>query len=486
MNDVIIDGKRYVPEEAIGPTEARPLFGVAVTTRNRWEVLQKSLEAIERTVPAGTPIVVVDDASAKVSETWDSRFELVRLEEHSGIARAKNAGLTRLYDLGVEHFFLFDDDTYPLVENWWRPYVESPEPHLMYIFQEFAGAGAPRLNDCTVLRTESDLVAYSTPRGVMLYAERRVLDIAGGMDPGFGVWGYEHGDWSNRIHAFGLTSFRYADVPGSNKLIYSMDEHVHEIGGHERSVPPADRKASLAPNKERHDRQYNKAIRYEFRTPRDVVLTAYLTGVRDPQRNKPWVADPKAVSTLVESTNRFLASGDVLLFANELVTAPGATVVPVEAPQNPYFDRWLHFYRYLRDHPEIRFVWCLDATDTELLNAPFDLEPGVLYVGYEPSVVGIPWMRDNHPEYATWIEENKDEQLLNCGVIGGERTVVMALCHAMLREFYDFKGAGKTLKLDMGAFNYVVRRFFRRTGPSVVTVFRSENRKDKIAKIRHK
>lgn len=62
-----------------------------------------------------------------------------RFEENVGIARHKNKCLELLADAGCEHLFLFDDDAYPLVEDWWRPYVDSPEPHLMRIFLDLAG-----------------------------------------------------------------------------------------------------------------------------------------------------------------------------------------------------------------------------------------------------------------------------------------------------------------------------------------------------------
>jgi hypothetical protein len=477
LNEVVIDGVRYIPETApVGPTG--PSIGVGITTCDPSPSRLEAITKIAQLAPG--PVVLVDDASRVPVSAAEYRFV-----QNVGIAAAKNKALELLYDQGVEHFFLFDDDAYPLTENWWVPYVQSPEPHLMYVFQEFAGAGAPRLNDCKVLRVEDDLVAYSTPRGVMLYATREVLDVAGGMDPGFGKWGYEHGDWSNRIHSFGLTSFRYADVKDSSELIYSLDEHVHENGGHQRSVPTTERKANLAPNKERHDRQYNKAIRYEFRQPRDVVLTAYLTGARDPQRQQNWKPDPKALDPLVNSLIKRMSPADIVVFSNE-IEAEGAWNVRVGPPQSPYFDRWLHFYRWLRDHPEVRFVWCVDSTDVVSLAPPFDLEPGVLYVGSEHNLVGMDWMRKNGEQYAEWIEAHKDEQLLNCGLIGGERAVVMAVLHDLVREYYDFLGAGKPLTLDMAPFNYVVRRYPYVTGPRVHTVFRANDHKSKTAMWAHK
>src|SRR5690606_40409069 len=105
---------------------------------------------------------------------------------------------------------------------WWRPYVESPEPHLMWIFDRPDGATKRQVE---ILYQDSQHVAYHATRGAMLYVHRSVLDRVGGMDPAFGTWGWEHASWSDRIHAAGLTTWRYADVANSENLFWSMDQH---------------------------------------------------------------------------------------------------------------------------------------------------------------------------------------------------------------------------------------------------------------------
>lgn len=182
-------------------------IGIGITTHNRPDLLARALEAHEKHLPEGATLVVVDDASETPAERADFRFE-----RQAGIARAKNKCLELLVDAGCEHLFLFDDDTWPEADDWWKPYVESAEPHLMYTF------AAERLS-------EADGVAeYPGPNGVMLYVERRVLDKVGGMDPRFGIWGHEHISWSDRIFSAGLTTFRYQDIADHDDLIYACDE----------------------------------------------------------------------------------------------------------------------------------------------------------------------------------------------------------------------------------------------------------------------
>src|SRR5690606_3160073 len=123
---------------------------------------------------------------------------------------------------GVDHLFLADDDVFPKDADWWRPYVESGEPHLMLTWGE------------TAYFKRGDLRGYPNPRGCLLYAERRVIDRVGGMDPAFGKWGSEHISWSDRIHSAGLTTCRYQDVEGAGDHFTALDrtESVKS------SVPP--------------------------------------------------------------------------------------------------------------------------------------------------------------------------------------------------------------------------------------------------------
>src|SRR6187402_2101376 len=107
-------------------------IGIGVTCHNRHEVARNTLSHICRLMPPDAKIVVVDDASTKEPPFIpDYRFTT-----NVGIARAKNKCL-ELLD-GCDHIFLFDDDTFPIADDWWEPYIESPEAHLMYIFEDFA------------------------------------------------------------------------------------------------------------------------------------------------------------------------------------------------------------------------------------------------------------------------------------------------------------------------------------------------------------
>ena len=142
--------------------------GVGVTTHNRRESLTEALGNIRKYLPPGAKLVVVDDASTVPAPNADFRFE-----RNVGIAVAKNKRL-ELLD-GCDHIFLFDDDCWPKCADWWKPYVESEEPHLMYIFRDFA-VGGKTLRDIEVVYDDGKRIAYSHTRGCMLYLERRCIE----------------------------------------------------------------------------------------------------------------------------------------------------------------------------------------------------------------------------------------------------------------------------------------------------------------------
>lgn len=461
----MVDGVEYAP--------AGTKIGVGITTHNRPEVFAETYRRIVETTP-GARIVVVDDASRDPVAGATFRFD-----QQAGIARAKNKCLELLQD--CDHIFLFDDDCYPLIADWWRPYVESPEPHLMRIFQDFATG--PKLNDIAELYRDSKHVAYTGPRGMMLYVERRVLDVVGGMDPGFGLWGWEHGDWSNRIHAAGLTTWRFADVVESDQLIYSLDEHQAV----RRSVPKQVRDDHAPPNVERYHAQRDQPVYREWREQHDVVLTCLFTQQPDPQRGGRMKADAGQLTELLGSL-----AGHRAVVLHDGLDADSTEVVVyerVETALNPYFERWIAYWRWLRAHPEIARVWCVDGTDVELLHDPFPhMQDGQLYVGSEATTVGHPWLAEHHPAVRPFIAENGHRQLLNAGLAGGDRATVMAFLHDLIRTIADNAidrhngdaqdDIGST---DMGVFNAVAwTRWADRLvyGPQINTVFKANERND--------
>lgn len=182
------------------------MIGIAVTTYNRNEATTKTLKHIKKYMPKDAILVVVDDGSDVVHPEVTYRFE-----KNQGTPIAKNKCFELLYDAGCEHLFLFDNDCYPIVKDWHLPYINSGEVHLNF---------SPRAK---IKKVIDHLVVSPQANGCMMYYNRCVLDVVGGVDTRFKFYGGWHNSLTRRIYNAGLTSYQCMDVLGSEKLFTLQD-----------------------------------------------------------------------------------------------------------------------------------------------------------------------------------------------------------------------------------------------------------------------
>jgi glycosyltransferase involved in cell wall biosynthesis len=179
------------------------MISICITTRNRLPSFAFVLAQIEKHTNCEYQLVVVDDAS-DVSY-FDASY---RFSERAGIPAAKNKCLELAkYD----HIFLFDDDTYPIADEWYLPYINSGKEHLCYTFLSY-------------FKRKDGFKYHTLGNGCMLYVTRKCIDTIGGFDWNYGLGKYEHVDFSRRIHNARLTESVFMDVIGSDKLLYCMDQ----------------------------------------------------------------------------------------------------------------------------------------------------------------------------------------------------------------------------------------------------------------------
>lgn len=462
-------------------------IGIGVTVHNRQEIFNKWMLEMNKFFPIDSKIIIVDDASDNriYADCRDWHKNIFRFDKNVGIARAKNKCLELLND--CEHIFLFDEDCWPIAHDWWLPYIESGEPHLMYIFPDFSTS--LKLNDTAKIYEDSKKVAYSHPRGCMLYFHHSCLDNVGGFDPIFGRACHEHPDLSNRIYNTGLTSFRYMDIPGSNKLIYSLDEHrqVKSTWDGRGRVECIKRNTPIYEGR-KYSSQY-----VEYREKKNIVLTSYFANIIDPQRDEKWQPDESLLQPLLTSLNKTQCDYAVLhdCFYNNTEHFP-----LVQSSISPYFQRWVSYREYLiKNRADFGYVWCVDATDVEMLNDPFpSMVPEILYTGDEPDTLRSQWLRNHHkyPLLQQWMTRYSHLQLLNAGLLGGDVNTVIDFCGKIIDYYTQFTedeklrgkpGPGMT---DMATFNYVARNHFKvENGRHINTIFKKYE-KESSAWWRHK
>ena len=179
------------------------MISICITTRNRPESFAIVFERIKQHTNCEYQLVVVDDASDV--PYCDATY---RFKNRSGIPSVKNKCLElSKYD----HIFLFDDDTYPIADEWYLPYINSGKEHLCFTF-------------LTAFKRKEGFKHHTLGNGCMLYITRKCIDTIGGFDWNYGLGKYEHVDFSRRIFNSGLTESIFMDVERSDKLLYCMDQ----------------------------------------------------------------------------------------------------------------------------------------------------------------------------------------------------------------------------------------------------------------------
>lgn len=474
-------------------------IAVAITTHNRPDQYKETIINWLNHSSLDIDFVVVDDGSddplyAKdINHFKGAGVKIFRFETPQGIAVAKNKCLELCED--YDYIFLSDDDFYPIANDWWKPYLESGENHLMYIFTNFKTRA---LNDTVAFYKDDKITAYSHARGCMLFFTKKCLQIAGGMRSEFGKWGYEHPDLSNRIYNLGLSSFQYADVNNSHELFYSADEHETV----KSTCWGIERRRQIQANLPLYERlkystQYvpykpsKQAPSLSLPGKQDLILTCYFTSQTDPQRGMKWINNlDNEIKVLLESWGNNSDSDFICLHDDQSLTDSIKTFI------QPYFQRWISYRQFLiKNRKWFGKVFCVDATDVEILKNPFtDMKDGTLYTGDELDFLTSTWLNHHHkhPALLKFNSNNRLKKLLNAGLLGGDIDTVISFCGHMIRTYGEMIhdqqlrnsfGPGMT---DMGVFNYVARTFFSPShGQHVNTTFKANEYND-ISWFKHK
>ncbi len=457
-------------------------IGIGISTHNRVDAFNKCKENINKYLPDGAKVVVVDDGSDDKIES-DYRFD-----KNVGIARAKNKCIELLIDSGCDQLFLFDDDCWPIKPDWHIPYVDSREPHLSFTFDHLCNG---RPNGRHKYKTKNGHAYYQKPCGPMLYIDKKAVDRVGGMDINFGKWGFEHVNYSDRVFNAGLTSERYIDIDGSLNIFHSCDHFCQ----YPSSVNAYYRSTLIPDNKIRHTKHIKSDKYYDFRERKrkGVVIASYFTGSPDPQRGEYWESNMSKINDLIKSCQK--QKVDYIIFHDSL-NQSGKNFIKVDTPKDftPNVYRWIVYEQYLSklDYEAFFFV---DSTDVEVLQTPFDsMTDDTLYVGCEHGEkMSNFWMQKRQEpfvkigDYRQIKRRNLHEVLLNAGVVGGDRETVEEFLKT-ISGLHSKYSKGLKQSVDMATFNYTCQKYFKEKlcyGIRVNTRFKRNERND-ISWFKHK
>lgn len=244
-------------------------IGIGITTRNRPEVLEICLRHMRKYRPPNSYIFVIDDSTekrmAELNKALCFYYSVMYEEPKSlprGIAGAKNACLLSLRTIS-NHIFLFDDDCFPCAQDWADKWIMPHIDHLCYninlrLLTEEKDCPYPTGKSIMTL-DKTEILEYNSCLGCMMYISKNCLNIVGYFDPRFGIYGYEHAQYTQRAFKAGLSPFQYSVPAHCNDTIYSLDM---DMGWFKRPAPlapdfgPSDFHTSVLPHEAKRHEEY--------------------------------------------------------------------------------------------------------------------------------------------------------------------------------------------------------------------------------------
>jgi len=185
------------------------MIGIGCTTYNRPDCLRLFKEQILKHTN-------MENVKLYIAVDFDS--------ERKGVAYRKNECLRNLKD--CEYVFLFDDDCFPIKDNWIDFFISSNQEHLLFLSK----------NLHSYKETVKNIEVYNNCGGVFLFMKKSAIDRVGAFDESFGIYGFEHVDYTNRIIG------KKGDYPmliGTEEYLYALDysnsKHKSSINSNERN-----------------------------------------------------------------------------------------------------------------------------------------------------------------------------------------------------------------------------------------------------------
>lgn len=197
-----------------------------------------------------------------------------------------------------------------------------------------------------------------------------------------------------------------------------------------------------------------------------IILAAYLTGY-DPQRELTSQPDREEyVKDWYESISfdyhpvilhNSLSEGFMAKF-------PKVEFIKVPDPDCQLYDyRWLMFYDYL-SKVTAEVVFLTDLSDVTMASEPH-ISTDTLYCGDELAGLDcwiVNWVSEDIAKLYKYREilSNKENRLLNCGIVGGDYRTVIRFLRVLAYFINKVKDRPVDKTVDMPVLNYVLYRFF--------------------------
>ncbi len=243
---------------------------------------------------------------------------------------------------------------------------------------------------------------------------------------------------------------------------------------------------------------------------KNLILATYLSGIFDVNRSEVLPDDDiSIIKVWAESLVGLGLQG--VVFHNSLSETSIAKYknnirfvkVQFNEKYNTNIFRYFLYNDFIKQNKaNIENIFITDITDVVIIKNPFVQSLFInntnsIFCGDEPKQLDNEWMQ-NHAmhlrskinDYAEYEENFKTAILLNCGVVGGNITVMKSLLEKLCRIHENYNTDNNTAYTgDMGAFNYLARTQYNGCiihGAPVNTIFKMYETGRKDCWFRHK
>ncbi len=216
----------------------------------------------------------------------------------------------------------------------------------------------------------------------------------------------------------------------------------------------------------------------------DLICASLFTGVYDVNRNELLASDDYGViEKWCKSIENLGMQGVVFHnnFSESTISEANLTNITfIRVDFNTKMSANVFRYNIYLDFLEkqgqlVENLFVTDIADVEVVLNPFETNlfkqnEDCLFCGDEAAILENEWMfnhcthlRNSIPDFKNFEHKNNQEVLLNCGIIGGKREIMLHLLKALTEIHNTVTISNKTpYTLDMGAFNYVARTQFEK------------------------
>ena len=145
-------------------------------------------------------------------------------DNNEGVAISKNECLHQLFEVqNCDFAFLFDDDCFPIKSGWEMFFIDNfyqtGQNHFIYC--------KPNLSN-EIIESKEGVDIFNNCNGCFAFVTKEAFQKVGYFNKEYGLYGFEHADYSNRIYWAGLNTFgAYLCPKKAGEYIYSLDIDNH-------------------------------------------------------------------------------------------------------------------------------------------------------------------------------------------------------------------------------------------------------------------